>query len=143
MKLTTNNFTLSQILQTLSKFDNIYGKLGYVISKTKIDITKALQPFEQQRYKLFQKYGEQDKESGQLIIKPDSYKDFEKEFKIIAEDIQIEIDIPQVTREEVESNESLFENKNITVKDFEIIQTLFIKKQEQTKQQQSIKDNNN
>ena len=130
MKIKFNNITLMNILEILNKFTSVSGKLGYAISKTKKQISQELEPFQEQRMKLFEKYGE--KSGDQLMIKENSenYQKFLDEFKPIAEDIIIELDIFQITREEFESNESLFEIKDATVDDFDLLQELFIKKQQ-------------
>ena len=130
MKIKFNNITLINILEILNKFTSVAGKLGYAISKTKKQIFQELEPFQEQRMKLFEKYGE--KSGDQLMIKENSenYQKFLDEFKPIAEDIIIELDIFQITREEFESNESLFEIKDATVDDFDLLQELFIKKQQ-------------
>lgn len=129
-----NNISSTEILKILNKFNQVTGKLGYAISKVKKDITKQLEPFEEQRQKLFQKYGQTD-ESGNLKIEPDS-KNFEKfiqELRPLAQEIFIEINPFKITREEFERNESLFEIKDANVNDFDLLQTLFIEDKNQQK----------
>lgn len=130
MKIKFNNVSLAETLQILNKFNQVSGKLGYAISKTKKIITRQLEPFEEERQKLFQKYGEKDEQTGNLRIDQNSenFTKFMEQFKPLAQDIQIELDIFQITREEFEGNESLFEVKDATVNDFDLLQELFIKK---------------
>lgn len=129
-----NNISLIEVLKTLNKFNQVTGKLGYAISKAKKEMMKQLEPFEEERYKLLQRYGQTD-ESGNLKIEPDS-KNFEKfiqEFRPLAQEILIEINPFNITREEFEGNESLFEIKDANVNDFDLLQTLFIKDKTQQK----------
>ena len=126
-----SNFTFSNMYDTLNKINSITGRLGYAISKTKRKIAEELIPFNEQKELLLKKYGEQDKETGQLSITSTSQhiEQFMKQFQPVAE-IILEIPFMQVTEEEFENNESLFTNKEITVQVFDLLQELFIEKEE-------------
>ena len=133
MKIKFNNNTLSIIFEKLNKFTSISGKLGYAISKTKKQIVQQLEPFEEERRKLFEKYGTQDEETHQLKIKTDSenYQKFMDQITPLLQ-IEAEIDIFQLTREEFEKHEEMFDIPEATVEDFDLLQELFIKKQDKT-----------
>ena len=131
MKIKFNNNTLSIIFEKLNKFTSISGKLGYAISKTKKQIAQQLEPFEEERRKLFEKYGTQDEENHQLKIETDSenYKKFMEQITPLLQ-IEVEIDVFQLTREEFEKHEEMFDIPEATVEDFDLLQELFIKKQD-------------
>lgn len=133
MKIKFNNNTLSIIFQKLNKFISISGKLGYAISKTKKQIIQQLEPFEEEKRKLFEKYGTQDEENYQLKIETDSenYQKFIEQIIPLLQ-IEVEIDIFQITREEFEKHEEMFDISEATVEDFDLLQELFIKKQDKT-----------
>lgn len=126
-----NNMSWTYILETLNKCDNASGKLGYIISKARRNISLELAPFEDQRLKLFKKYGEPLKDnSQQLFIKTDSpkYQEFLNEFKPIAEDITVTIPILQISEKEFEQS-NIFDN-DLKVQDYDILENLFIYKEE-------------
>lgn len=131
-KLKASNGVWLHILEELNKCNDVSGKLGYAISKAKKNIFSQLQPFEEQRKDLFQKYGEKKEGQDFLSIETNSenYKNFVKELSPIA-DIIIEIPIFQITQEEFENNESLFNNKDIKVEEYNILQYLFIASQQE------------
>ena len=133
MKIKFNNNTLSIIFQKLNKFTSISGKLGYAISKTKKQISQQLEPFEEERRKLFEKYGTEDEENHQLKIETDSenYKKFIEQITPLLQ-IETEIDVFQITQEEFEKHEEMFDIPEATVEDFDLLQELFIKKQDKT-----------
>lgn len=133
MKIKFNNNILSIIFEKLNKFTSISGKLGYAISKTKKQMAQQLEPFEEERRKLFEKYGTQDKESHQLKIEIDTenYKKFIDQITPILQ-IEVEIDVFQLTREDFEKHEEMFDIPEATVEDFDLLQELFIKKQDKT-----------
>lgn len=133
MKIKFNNNTLSIIFQKLNKFTSISGKLGYAISKTKKQMSQQLEPFEEERRKLFEKYGTEDEENHQLKIETDSenYKKFMEQITPLLQ-IETEIDVFQITQEEFEKHEEMFDIPEATVEDFDLLQELFIKKQDKT-----------
>ena len=142
-KIKGTNETFLNIANTLNKLTDITGKLGYAISKTRKQVATELAPFEEQRELLIKKYGEENKETGQIRIYPssDKFKDFIKQIQPLAE-IELQIPFWQVTQEEFDNNESLF-NSNANVNDFDILAELFIAKEEdkdKTKEQQ-VKEN--
>ena len=118
------------VLNTLNKFSSVTGKLGYGISKTKKSIIQEIEPFEEQRKMLIEKYGEKNEEIGNIQIKQDSenFQKFIEELKPLL-DIELEIPFWQVTQEQFESNQSLFASE-ANVDDYDILQELFIEKEE-------------
>ena len=86
-----------------------------------------LKPFDEQREKLIEKYGEKTENDGYAIDpESDNYKKFMDEIMPLANEIMIGIDIYQVTQEDFDNNESLFDCKEATVKDFDMINALFV-----------------
>ena len=142
-KIKGTNETFLNIANTLDKLTNITGKLGYAISKTRKQVVAELAPFEEQRELLIKKYGEENKETGQIGIYPssDKFKDFIKQIQPLAE-IELQIPFWQVTQEEFDNNESLF-NSNANVNDFDILAELFIAKEEDKDktEEQQVKEN--
>lgn len=133
MKIKMNNNVLIMVLNSLNKFNHISGKMGYAISKTKKQILQELEPFQEQKKLLFEKYGVQDVETNQLKIETNSenYEKFIKQITPLLQ-IEIEIDVFQITQEEFEKYEELFDIPEATVEDFDLLQKLFIKKQDKT-----------
>lgn len=125
----TNEVFLN-ILNTLNKLTNITGKLGYAISKTRKKISQELEPFEEQQKLLIEKYGVQE-ESGRIVIKPqtENFKLFIQEIQPLAE-LPMEISFWQVSQEDFDNNESLF-NSNANVNDFDLLQEFFIIKEQE------------
>ena len=128
MKINFSNGAIIETLQVLNKFGNVRGKLGYAISRTKKLMLEELKPFEDERNKLIQKYGEKS-EDGDFVVKPntDNYKKFIEEILPLTNEISIPIDVFQVSQEEFDNNESIFECENAAVKDFDMLSTLFVK----------------
>lgn len=133
MKIKFKNDVLYIVFQRLNKFMSISGKLGYAISKTKKQMSQQLELFEAERRKLFEKYGTEDKENQQLKIEKDSenYEKFMEQMTPLFQ-IETEIDIFQITQEEFEKHEEMFDIPEATVEDFDLLQELFIKKQDKT-----------
>lgn len=133
MKIKFNNNVLLLVLEKLKKFTLISGKLGYAISKTKKQMLQELQLLEDEKYKLFEKYGTEDEESHELKIKKDSenYQKFMEQITPLLQ-IEVEIDVFQLTKEEFEKHEEMFDIPEATVEDFDMLQELFIKKQDKT-----------
>lgn len=137
MKITFNNNALTLCVQKLNNLTQVSGKLGYAISKAKRQFMRELEPFEEQRGILFKKYGQKDPQTGELKISQNSehYQDFINEITPLLQ-IETEIDIFQIPREEFESNESIFKVKDITVSDFDLLQELFILREQVKKDEQ-------
>lgn len=57
MKINLTNLALIETLNMLNKFNNVTGKLGYAIARTKSKMMAELKPFEDERNKLIEKYG--------------------------------------------------------------------------------------
>lgn len=85
MKITMTNFALLELIQTLNRFADVTGKLGYAISKTKRRMENEMAIFEGERNKLIMKYGEQDGQ-GNYTVDPngEKYSDFAREVSEIA-----------------------------------------------------------
>lgn len=124
------NEVFMTILNTLNKFSSVTGKLGYGISKTKKSIIQEIEPFEEQRKMLIEKYGEKNEKTDNIQIKQDS-ENFQKFIEELKPLLNIELEIPfwQVTQEQFESNQSLFTSE-ANVDDYDILQELFIEKEE-------------
>lgn len=133
MKIKFKNDVLYVVFQKLNNFMSISGKLGYAISKTKKQMSQELELFEAERRKLFEKYGTEDKENQQLKVEKDSenYKKFMEQMIPLFQ-IETEIDVFQITQEEFEKHEEMFDIPEATVEDFDLLQELFIKKQDKT-----------
>lgn len=118
MKVELNNITIINLLREFKKFDNITGTLGYAIAKTKQNMEKELAPFKEQRDKIFQKYpnASREKDEGE-------YKRFVDEIDQISE-MKTEVDFVQISKEEF--NNADYYDKNCTVKDYEMLEALFV-----------------
>ena len=126
MKITMNNMALIELLQTLNRFANVTGKLGYAISKTKKGMESELAVFEVERQKLIKKYGADDGKGNFAVDeKSESYQDFVKEVTEIAEE-QVEINFFQVSQEVF--NKTDYYSDECSVRDYDILEALFVEK---------------
>ena len=119
-----NNLNLMGIIRILNKFSFVTGALGYAINKTKRKMIVEAQIFEEERMKLFEKYGENDGE-GNYSVDPntDYFPEYYKELTSIGEEM-VEIDFKQVTKEEFEATDIY--NENCSVEDYDILEALFV-----------------
>lgn len=126
MKITMNNMALIELLQTLNRFANVTGKLGYAISKTKKGMESELAVFEVERQKLIKKYGTDDGKGNFAVDeKSESYQDFVREVTEIAEE-QVEINFFQVSQEVF--NKTDYYSDDCSVRDYDILEALFVEK---------------
>lgn len=137
MKINLTNLALIETLNMLNKFNNVTGKLGYAIARTKSKMMAELKPFEDERNKLIEKYGVVGKD-GQYSVPQDSenFTDFAREVTAIAEET-VEIDFHQVSQE-VFDNTDVY-SEDCTTRDYELLEVLFVEKQ---KESGEVADNN-
>ena len=116
------------IFRTMNKFTECTGKLAYALSKTRSKMTKYVVDFEEKRDELIRKYGTED-ESGTISIAPgtEEYQKFINEMVPISQEV-VEIDIHQISKEEFD--EANYYCKEANVRDYEILETLFVKVEE-------------
>lgn len=126
IKMTKGN--LMDIFRTMNKFTECTGKLAYALSKTRSKMTKYVVDFEEKRDELIRKYGTED-ESGTISIAPgtEEYQKFINEMVPISQEV-VEIDIHQISKEEFD--EANYYCKEANVRDYEILETLFVKVEE-------------
>lgn len=126
MKITMNNMALIELLQTLNRFADVTGKLGYAISKTKKNMESELVVFEVERQKLIKKYGTNDGNGNYSVDEnSETYHDFVKEVTEIAEE-QVEINFFQVSQEVF--NKTDYYSDECSVRDYDILEALFVEK---------------
>lgn len=124
MKINMSIFNVMETLQTLNKFADVTGKLGYAIAKTKSRMVNEVQIFDEERDKLIKKYGEKNEE-GNYYIPQES-----KNAKVFIDEItsigseNVEIDFKQVTREEFDKADIF--NEQCSTKDYELLELLFV-----------------
>ena len=124
IKKEITNFQMINIIPVLNKFADATGKLGYVITRAKTKMIAEVKPFEEERDKLFRKYGTEN-EDGTYSVDPGSehFQDFVKELTSILDD-KTEIEIRQLTQEEYDALEEF--PKEATAKDYELIEDMFV-----------------
>ena len=126
MKITMNNMALIELLQTLNRFADVTGKLGYAISKTKKGMESELAVFEVERQKLIRKYGTDDGNGNYSVDeKSESYQDFVKEVTEIAEE-QVDIEFFQVSPDVFRKAD--YYSEECSVRDYDILEALFVEK---------------
>lgn len=128
MKIKMTNFALTSVMNTLTKFANVTGKLGYAISMTNDDIRIKARPFYAEREKLIRKYGTDDGK-GNISVSADSehYIDYAKELTDVLE-MDVEVDFYQISRDEF--NACNYYNENADTHDYDVLKALFIKPDE-------------
>lgn len=128
MKIKLNNATLVDIMGTLSKFDNASGKLSYAIHKTKRKLADDVKDFEDIRNKLIVKYGDENEDGTYTIHKDtEAYNKYINEIIPISEEL-VEVELYQITREEFDNSD--YYNEKASTKDYDILEVLFVKKDE-------------
>lgn len=129
MKKTFNNYGLQQFFNILNKI-NAKKTIGYAISRFKRQAAEQLAPYIEQKQKLLEQYG-QKKDNGDLYISQSSenYSKFIQEFFPIA-NIKVTIDVFQVSQKDFQSCEQLISNEELDVNDFDLLQQIFIKKEQ-------------
>lgn len=130
MKTNMSYGTISEVMTILDKFSEATGVLGMDIARTKNDLREEFAIFEKERNKLIMKYGKTD-ENGNYSVPQDGSDNYRKFIMELAQIIEmsIEINIYQCTKEQFETiynNPKVLENKDITVRDYEILAELFI-----------------
>lgn len=131
-----NNVALQQVFNLLNKI-NAKKTIGYAISRFKNQASRQLEPYIEQKYKLLKQYGQTD-QNGNLIISQSSkdYQKFLQEFTPIA-NIKVKIDVFQVTQKEFQSCKELISDENLSVLDFDLLQKIFIKQDNDNSQNQN------
>lgn len=137
MKKIFNNIALQDFLNILNKIntEKVIGIMGYAISRFKKQAIEQLSPYIEQKRKLLELYGQKEN-NGALSISKQSknYSKFIQEFSPIT-NIKITIDVFQVSQKNFQSCEQLISNEKLNTFDFDILQEVFVKKQEQDKVQ--------
>lgn len=125
MKLT--NLTMINLLNSISKFPYVTGKIGYAFARNKRILSSELSDFESARNSLLEKYGEKNEEG--YYIDPNNSKNANKYQKEITEvlNTEIEVNLMQINDDEYEMPYS----EDASVQDYDIIELFLVKKKEE------------
>jgi hypothetical protein len=124
MKIT--NGTIVELIEVISKFQNVTGKLAYAMAKNRRILGEHMKDFEEVRNELINKYGETD-ENGNTFINQNSenYQAFVDEIVPIL-NILVDVDLFQLDKDEFE----LPYCENATMNDYSLIEAVFVKQEE-------------
>lgn len=128
MMIKMTNGNLMDIFKTMNKFAECTGKLAYALSKTRRQMAKYVAAFETKRDELIMKYGTAD-DAGNIKVEAGTqeYQDFLNEIIPVTQEI-VEVDVFQITKEEFD--EANYYCKEANVRDYEMLEALFVKNEE-------------
>ena len=139
MNIKMSNASMLDTFRVMNKFTDCTGKLAYALSKTRRKMAAEVKDFEDTRDGLIRKYGSEDEE-GNIRIEPNTegYQKFIDEIIPISQDV-VEIDVYQITKEEFDDADYYCEDA--TVRDYEILEALFVKNEEKDEPQEKVENN--